>query len=907
MARQILASDAVATLTTCFRGAIRMNSIATASLCAILLAPLVGCTDRGETSDKPSREPRAAAPLLTEDDARHRSSRISDISYELDFRLGTEEPDFSGEVRMEFELSDTSGELTIDFIGGSVHSVAVNGQSAEPDYNGFFLTVQADALVQGANQVEIAFSHPYSTDGRGLYRFEDPVDGRFYLYTDFQPYDANHLFPCFDQPDLKASFTTAATVPADWTVVSSTSESAVDDLGETRRWHFPESAPISTYIYALHAGDYVSWESAAGDVPLRLFSRASLAEYVRPEDWFVPTQQGFEFFENYFEIPYPFGKYDQIIVPHFNAGAMENLAAVTFSERFLQRGTVSRQARRSLASVIHHELAHMWFGDLVTMDWWNGLWLNESFATFMASLSLGEATEFKESWLSAYRGKTRAYDADERETTHPIEMPTADTATAFANFDAITYNKGSAALKQLNHYVGPEGFRQGVSAYLKEHSYGTSTIDDFLGAIATAAQLDLDAWAEEWLHIPGANTVGVEFACQEDRLESLALIQNAPPEWPALRTHKTQLGLYYFGENGLTTQLVPIIYRGQRTDADIPEATCPDFVYANHGDWDYVRVKVGLDQLSALRDKINVFEDPLSRSMLWQAIWDMVQTGRLSPTEFIDIALENFEAETNDDIAQQVLGGIQGSWSYMQEFIEDEAYLRDLATRLEDFLWNAFLSAEPGSDRQHFLFDRYVGVIEHDTGLDTLADVLGLDSLPEGFVFDQDRRWNVIGKLASHSHAKAAELVAAERANDPSDQGLRRAKTAEVAMADPEETRRLAEMLLNPPEGLSVAEARSISWGLYPRAKEEQRLAMAAEVFPQLQEISDNVNPLYFWPIMGGVLGTPCDSGFLEQLQTAIGESDSLHPILRKRLLNMRFEIQRCLGVGEVLKSEFGG
>ena len=874
------------------------------SIVALFSIVLWGCNDFTGPTTQTSPDSREATPALSMDHARERSARVGNVAYDLDFELDGEHAEFPGSVAIGFELADANGDLTIDFVDGTVSSVQVNGHSIDAPYNGLFLTLPANVLQQGPNEVRIAFSHPYSSDGSGLYRFRDPIDGRDYLYTNFEPYDANRLFPCFDQPDLKATYTTRVTVPATWQVISIVPESDVEELEERRRWTFPASARISTYIYALHAGGYELWESTAGDIPLRLFARASMAEYVHPEDWFVPTRQGFEFFEEYFDIPYPFGKYDQVIVPHFNFGAMENVGAVTFNERFLQRGTVTRQARRSLASVILHEMAHMWFGNLVTMDWWNGLWLNESFATFMATLAMGEATEFTEAWLSAYRSKTRAYAADERDTTHPIEMPTPDTDAAFANFDAITYNKGSASLAQLNHLVGPEAFRLGVSDYLKSHSYGNTTIDDFLGAIAEAAETNLDDWSADWLDQPGTNSVEVEFSCENDRIAGLALLQAAPPEWPFLRTHRTQLGLYNFDDDGVKIGLIPVTYAGARIEVPTDDMRCPDFVYANHGDWDYVRVDFNREQLAVLRDHLNIFEDPMTRSMLWQGIYDMVLYQRLTPGEFIDIALANASAEPDDDLARQVLGGLQGAWSYLRRFEDDQQELLEFADWIERYMWNSFVESEPGTDRQLLLFDHYVQAVVSASGIERLASFLAGEKLPDGFVFDQDRRWGVLQKLAGYAYPNTEELLAAERERDPSDKGRRRSLSVDAARPDRDHQRRLMALLLDPDDSLSVADARAYAGGLFPQHQQDQQLEIVGEVFDKLEDVNDRVDPRYFGSITGGLLGTICDQGYLIQLEHAVGRSATLHPSLRKRLLNMRFDVRRCLAIGEAIRAE---
>ena len=868
----------------------------------VVLAGLVwGCAEERLLHDA---EPvaREAAPVLAMEHAAARSVRVGNVTYVLEFQLDGDGDEYSGRVAAAFELRDARSDLHVDFAGGTVYGVRVNGAPVEVAYNGYFVTLPASSLRAGPNTFEIGFSRPYSTDGSGLYRFRDPLDGRDYLYTDFEPYDANRLFPGFDQPDLKATFATRATVPADWEVISVVAESDIEELGDTRTWTFPPSAAISTYVYALHAGHYQRWESTAGGIPLRLFARASLKEYIYPEHWFTPTQQGFEFFQDYFEIAYPFGKYDQVVVPHFNAGAMENVGAVTFSERFLRRGKVTRQDRRWLATVILHEMAHMWFGNLVTMQWWNGLWLNESFATFMATLALVEATEFAEGRLGAYLSTVRAYRADERDTTHAIELPTPDTDAAFANFDAITYNKGSATLTQLNHLVGPEAFRRGVSAYLKTHAYGNTTIDDFLSEIGKASGLDLESWAVDWLHRPGTNRVTVDLDCADGKVTGMAVLQTAPSAWWTLRTHRTQLGLYDFGDGEVTIRRVPVTYAGARTEVEgVTGERCPEFVYANHGDWDYARVGFDREALAALGNRLAAFADPLVRMMLWQGVQDMVLQQELSPLEFIEIALANVDAEPADDVMREVLDALQGSWSYLKRLVDDPVVVGETGTRIEGFLWQAFLDSDPGSDRQLLLFDHYLAAATSERAADRIAELLDTAELPEGFVFDQDRRWNAVTLLSGYAHPAAATALAAERERDRSDAGRRRAIAAEAARPDAAQQRRLVELLLDPNSGLSVADAWAYASGLFPEHQYGLQLKFAPKVFDSLQSVSDDLDPSYFWPITEGLLGTICDDGYLELLEQAIGGSGTLHPSLRKQLLDLRFEVRRCLAIGEVL------
>jgi aminopeptidase N len=842
---------------------------------------------------------REARPALTWDDARDRSARVSEVRYSVRLRLDESAPEFGGDVTTNFVLAgDGISDLTIDFVGGTVASVAVNGRRIETRYNGFFVILPGNVLQAGENVVEIAFSHPYSNDGSGLYRFEDPEDGRHYLYTDFEPFNQNALFPSFDQPDLKARYATEVTVPADWQVISIVAESSVVGRGDERVWTFPESLPVSTYIYALHAGDYHQWDSNAGAIPLRLFARESLASYVHPEDWFGPTRQGFEFYQAYFEMPYTFGKYDQIIVPHFNAGAMENVGAVTFSERYLSRGAVTKQQRRSIASVILHEMAHMWFGDTVTMDWWNGLWLNESFATFMATLSMVEATEFTDEWQSSYRRTARAYDADERDTTHPIELPIPDTDAAFANFDAITYNKGSAVLTQLHHLVGPETFRRGIARYLALHRLGNTTIDDFLGAVSAAAGEDLGPWADAWLNTPGTNQVAVNTICRDGNLVSAVIEQTAPASWPVLRRHRTQLGLYRFTEDGVDIETLPATYAGELTRIDAPDGIfCPDAVYANHGDWDFVRVRLDADTLAKLSDNLNAFDDPLTRAMLWQSVYDQVLVAALAPEDFISIALENIGAEPVDETTAQVLGSIGGALSYSTRLENDSDGRRALGSAVEQFLFDQFLVSDGGSDRQYLYFDRYVGTAASTPARERLARILDSDfELPAGFALDQDRRWAILARLGGFADPRVAEWVEAERARDPSDEGRLTALSVAAAAPEAASQRRFAETLLG--ADLPVADARAIAAGLFPDHQQAQQIPIALDVLSRLGAINDAVDPLYYDAIAGGLLGALCDRGYLDALEAAISQGADLHPSLRKALLDMRFDVRRCLAIG---------
>ena len=395
---------------------------------------LAACQPRQQASSSATEAepPRAAVDALDYYTARSRSERVSDVEYDLSIDLFESDKIFTGIATVRFQLSDNSSDLTLDFSGGVVGDVRVNDELVRASYNDSFITLLSEDLAEGLNVVEVQFEHAFSVDGTGLHRFVDPEDGLTYLYTYLWPYYANRLFPGFDQPDLKAMFALTVRAASEWTVVSASTGTAVPLGDGSVEWTFPKTPKMPTYVFSLHAGPYAIWEDRAGDVPIRLMARRSLAEYVAVDEWFDVTRRGLEYYDRYFDIPYAFDKYDQLIVPDFNIGAMENIGAVTFSENYVQRQKSDRSEREARASVILHEMAHMWFGNLVTHDWWNGLWLNESFATQMAAMATLATTEFTDEWHGFFTDSKRtAYFRDSRVTTHPIEMPVASTADFF--------------------------------------------------------------------------------------------------------------------------------------------------------------------------------------------------------------------------------------------------------------------------------------------------------------------------------------------------------------------------------------------------------------------------------------------------------------------------------------------
>jgi len=845
---------------------------------------------------------RESADLLSQIEAEKRARTVSNVHYRIALDLTREEA-FSGSVRIEFDYLRVGEPVTIDFSKGQLLSVEVNDHPYRPGYNGYFLTLEAARLVEGPNVVEIEFEHPYSDDGTGLYRFVDPADGRSYVYSYLWPYYANRVFPCFDQPDLKARYQISVKVEDDWFVVSTMREAWIEShKGEppTKTWFFPDSKPLSTYVYSLHAGPYRVWESEAGDIPLRLLARQSLADQVQSDIWFDYTRRGFDFFQRYFDIPYPFYKYDQLIVPDFNIGAMENVAAVTFTEGYVWRGTPTRAQRESLAGVVLHEMAHMWFGNLVTKRWWNGLWLNESFATLMATLAKIEATEFEDAWHSFYlNSKRSAYFADAQVTTHPIEVPVPNTASFFNIFDSITYGKGASVLKQLAYLVGETEFREGVRRYLKQHAYGNTDIDDFVTAIGEASGRDLMRWSEEWLETAGTNVMSTRTECVGGRLAGIRVAQSVMSPWMTLREHRAEVALYSRSAGGRTVvaSIEPMILKGASTDiTPTGETPCPDFVFPNHDDWGYFRVVLEEQSLGVLEPSLTSLDDPLARSMFWGSLWDMMITGELSVPRLTRMLLESVADETDPRVLAQALDYLDGALSYLERRQpSSESQLRIYGPRIEQFLWSGVQAAAPGSDQQKIWFDHFVAAAQTPEGLMRLAGMLEGRGRPQGLDLDQDRRWQILIQLTSWDHPSARELRKIERGRDASYSGELWDLAVEASRPHMASKRKWISEFQDAGSGLSLGQQRQAMAALFPAHQIEFQTELVEETLDPLPDMSTNRDPYFLSSYGYGLLGISCSRQAIETITRILESTDRLDPTSNRVLLEMRQEAERCL------------
>ena len=841
-------------------------------------------------------------------EALKRAQEISNVRYELSLKLGEESERFAGTAKIRFQWrppEQTSEASTfLDFKDSAmITSLVINGSQASPRFQQHRLYLPVEKLLPAPqeNTIEVVYDQVYARDGHGLHRFKDPEDGNVYLYTHFEAFYAHHVFPCFDQPDLKAQLKLEVLAPSKWAVISTTRESLRVASGDKSTWTFPETPRLSTYLFSLHAGPFHKWEARAGAIPLRLFARQSLKKFVHPQDWFKPTSQGLKFFGDYFGLNYPFAKYDQVIVPEFNAGAMENVAAVTFSERFLSRGITTREEREDIAEVILHELAHQWFGNLVTMHWWNGLWLNESFATYMAHLAKVRATEFKDSWQAfALFQKARALIEDQLNTTHPVESEIPDTDSAFANFDAITYGKGAASLKQLSFFIGEDKFRSGLTQYFRKHKYANTTIEDFTGALEKASGIDLKTWTQSWLNTAGVDTLQSEFTCDKGRISHFSLRTMAPT---TLRPHRTQIALFK-SEMGylLPYKVVKANYQGANTEiTELKGSPCPVLVFPNDSDQDYVKVRLDDASLKTTLANISGVQSAFTRATIWPVLFEAVRDLHLKPGDFLHAAHLGLSKESDTKNIESIARRSVTVLQYLPRTTAAEKAERlTWVEKFEQILWERLSRRNASKDLQLVLLDSFVALSESPEAEKQLVQLLTTRVLPSGLGVDQDRRWEIIVRLNSHGNSTATMLIKNELKVDNSDRAIKMAFAAEAAQPQLESKRSWIQRVVEKND-LSYSQKREVFKYILPPSQDHLRVLLTGNFYEKLPLLAKTKDLILVTLYARTLLPTTCSADLADKLESWLADPQNgagqLPTPALKTVKNGLQEDQICLRV----------
>ncbi len=707
-----------------------------------------------------------------------RAATVGDVEYHVELDLTTGPETFTSRTTARFTAAPGASSF-IDLTAVEIDSAVLNGRAlrARPGHKVDLPDLHA------VNELVVNARCAYSRVGRGMHRFHDPADGAVYLYTHFQPFDAHRVYACFDQPDIKARVTLTVHAPPEWTVVGN---GVAHRDGDT--WQFDPTPPISTYVTAVVAGPLPRVLDRHRDLDLGVYCRGSLAAYLDPDEIFDLTRRGLDFYAELFGRPYPFAKYDQLFVPEFTLGAMENVGCVTIDDRDIFRSTATEANRLHRANVILHELSHMWFGNLVTMRWWDDLWLNESFATYLASLALAEATHFRErAWVEfAYLYKPWAYEQDQRPSTRGIVADVPDTAGLLAHFDGITYAKGAAVLKQLAHWVGRDAFRAGVRAYLAAHEFGTADLADFLHHLERAGARDLVAWSRQWLHTTGVGTLTIDTTVKIDttgdtagRYLAFDVLQEVPENEPAARDHRVALGLYTAdGDDVRRQRRVEVDLRGRRTPvAQLVGERVPDLLLVNDDDLAYTKVRLDESSVATVTGRLGHIRSPLARTLCWSALWEMTRDAVLPTRSWVQTVARH--AVREDDVA--VLHTVLGQAATAIDHYAAPGRGAQLTLALAGAGRAALRDAEPGSDAQ-LIWARRLIASEDDP---TFARGLLCGSTEvDGLAVDTDLRWRIVIRLAVLG-AVGEEAITAECERDSTDTGRRRAWAARACLPEP--------------------------------------------------------------------------------------------------------------------------
>lgn len=850
------------------------------------------------------RRPTLPGMNLTRSEARTRAENIVVESYAVELDLTRGARVFGSTTTVRFTATAGSASF-IDAITDAVHSVTLNGAELDPSEVSDGVFIKLPGLAEH-NELTVVADALYTNTGEGLHRFVDPVDDEVYLYSQFEVPDSRRVFAVFEQPDLKATFQFTVTAPAHWDIISNSttpepSNTSSDSQGGAKRtWAFEPTAKISSYITALIAGPYQSVRSelTSSDgriIPLGVFARKSLMQYLDAENIFELTRQGFEFYEKQFGAPYPFSKYDQLFVPEFNAGAMENAGAVTFLESYVFRSKVTEALIERRAITILHELAHMWFGDLVTMRWWNDLWLNESFAEFMSTLAAAEATEFTQAWTTfTSMEKSWAYRQDQLPSTHPIVAEIRDLEDVQVNFDGITYAKGASVLRQLVAWVGQEEFMAGVRAYFEKHSWGNTELTDLLGELEVSSGRDLKEWSQLWLETAGVNTLRAQFDTDENGvINAFTISQTAIANYPTIRPHRLAVGFYNLDATGklVRTHRVELDIDGERTEvAELVGLSRPDLVLLNDDDLAYAKIRLDEHSLATATKHVKDFAESLPRTLVMASAWDAARDGETPARAYVDLILANIGAETDSSVITVLLRQLATTLTF---YVAPEAQ-HEAKVNAAERLWALFTAATPSSDSQLQFVKTFAQLAQISEHLDLVADLLSGEYRVDGLDIDQDLRWELVTSLVAGGRLDQTGIDA-ELERDRTQTGQLAAASATAAIPTAEAKQAVWDAVVV--DGSMPNAAQRAAIGGFGRVHNSALLVpFRAKYFASIRTVWEEKSHEISSSIVNGLFpALPVSAETIAATDQFLAELGTQTPALRRLVLENRDGVARAL------------
>lgn len=840
-------------------------------------------------------ENRMDAPnVLTQIEALERAGLVNQVSYSIHLELNAGSSAYRGETKILFFYTGKGkAKLKIDFVTKKIEVFLLNGKEFS-DYvkTDSSLDLPGESLQPGKNEIRIRYVNDYNHSGSGFHQFKDPSDGSEYLHTDFEPFEAHRLFPCFDQPDLKATYELSLSGPKEWKYVHNTlavTEKTEDDKVAIK---FQKTALFSTYLFALIAGPYEVWENRHKEIPLRILCRKSLAKFMDADNIFAITKESFSFLESYFGVPYPYGKYDQIFVPEFNMGAMENVGAVTFSEHYIFRSPRIYSEYLGRANTIYHEMVHMWFGNLVTMKWWNDLWLNESFADYLSYYAMSQGKLFPDALEHFYVREEWAYREDQLSTTHPIAGSAENTLDAISNFDGISYSKGASVLRQLMYYIGEDSFRNAMRKYFQKYANSNTVQNDFLDTMSETSGIDIRGWSKEWLDTTGVNTLLPEW--KEDHL----LIRQLPSEKNGLyRTHALEVTIFSLSGNSFSPVWKDrVVVKGKETLLPYKRKSGgEEIVVLNTNDHAYAKTYLPSDSIRILKTSLNKLTDRFARRILWGSLWQMTRDAEIPPKDFLELVFAQGIYE--EDLSVRSSHILTKATSIAASYLKKENRY-EWTGKLNRLAKDGLLNPSTKEEEKIVWYRMLEGTSRTEEQLTYLKDLLeGRTEIP-GLKIDQERRWSILTRLSAFGDKDVLRLIELEQKKDDSDLGAKKAYGAKIAFPDRTAKENAWKEFTDPKTERSTDTLRYGMRGFYWDHQEEILKEYEERYFKVVIDVYKNRDS-HFSSAFGNILfpGLEPNSALVEKTNRFLKERKDIPPLLKKDLKQHRDDLERTVKI----------